>query len=751
MGRAPTSGNCHTCRMRRVKCDRARPACERCIKAGFECKGYETVLRMQSHSFVADAQTGTVKFSTIQTVSSFPEAKPGETPLYCPKGKRQQQQQQKQQPQQQQQQQQLVRANKVAARRTQSPSPKSASSASRSRSSGNDTGSDGGSNSGTARSSPPPELSLEGFVDEITFSYFFHSYGWINMHSIMLQDSRVRDTLLEGMGHDSLRALAYGVMGKDQHIGSLQSKGARLYGTALGKLRKKMSSQSKDELAALIKPIAIMGSYLITVENDLRFTHHRGLSRILEYCGPEYFQSASLLPVFDSCRLTMISNSIVRRTPTFLSQDKWKTIPWEKAPHLKTWSSRLLDIMADIPELISGVLGVMGARIMWQNSNFSPVYAEDPNEVPRLQGKVHDLKLNLANWLQNWTESHPTAHKVMEWAFNRAAHDEYRPGFEGYSGPDVYDYSVLLPPSPPPFLEPTEETFILMQEVSLYTTVLIWTGRLTKYLAGASIGHDNINFYNTPFSTTCTCCTSRLKNLCDTVPDSHADVLQVTVAPDPEMQWNFNAARIAIAPIKVSHSHEKPQPVPDFCWAAEKYASDSAEMERLRQQKEQEEERKKAQNARAKEVKSFNRPLPVLSSPNGELKTPPLSSPVESKHNIKSGSPGITDNLPTPPQSAVFNDSSFTPPQSAKSAKPPMLLPADVRFSSQLRVLDWLTDHLPASRPHVLATLASIGLGHCGHDVRPIDGLPEVGSVVRRVLHSTQFEGSENVLLKRYR
>ncbi len=39
MGRAPTSGNCHTCRARRVKCDKGRPACERCVKAGFECQG----------------------------------------------------------------------------------------------------------------------------------------------------------------------------------------------------------------------------------------------------------------------------------------------------------------------------------------------------------------------------------------------------------------------------------------------------------------------------------------------------------------------------------------------------------------------------------------------------------------------------------------------------------------------------------------------------------------------------------------
>ncbi|KAM0253058.1 hypothetical protein ACHAQJ_007434 [Trichoderma viride] len=34
------SRDCHLCRRRRVKCDLARPACQRCIKYGTECPGY---------------------------------------------------------------------------------------------------------------------------------------------------------------------------------------------------------------------------------------------------------------------------------------------------------------------------------------------------------------------------------------------------------------------------------------------------------------------------------------------------------------------------------------------------------------------------------------------------------------------------------------------------------------------------------------------------------------------------------------
>lgn len=35
---------CWTCRLRKIKCDRGRPRCERCARAGVECKGYGVVL-----------------------------------------------------------------------------------------------------------------------------------------------------------------------------------------------------------------------------------------------------------------------------------------------------------------------------------------------------------------------------------------------------------------------------------------------------------------------------------------------------------------------------------------------------------------------------------------------------------------------------------------------------------------------------------------------------------------------------------
>ncbi|KAI1781304.1 hypothetical protein F4818DRAFT_34655 [Hypoxylon cercidicola] len=52
VGVAGRSKGCNTCRRRRVKCDEAKPQCYRCIKAGFECLGYERVTQWR-HTSIA--------------------------------------------------------------------------------------------------------------------------------------------------------------------------------------------------------------------------------------------------------------------------------------------------------------------------------------------------------------------------------------------------------------------------------------------------------------------------------------------------------------------------------------------------------------------------------------------------------------------------------------------------------------------------------------------------------------------------
>ncbi|KAF4439235.1 Transcriptional regulatory moc3 [Fusarium acutatum] len=44
-GRTKVKTGCATCRIRKIKCDEAKPFCEKCVKTGRKCDGYESVFR----------------------------------------------------------------------------------------------------------------------------------------------------------------------------------------------------------------------------------------------------------------------------------------------------------------------------------------------------------------------------------------------------------------------------------------------------------------------------------------------------------------------------------------------------------------------------------------------------------------------------------------------------------------------------------------------------------------------------------
>lgn len=80
-----------------------------------------------------------------------------------------------------------------------------------------------------------------------------------------------------------------------------------------------------------------------------------------------------------------------------------------------------------------------------------------------------------------------------------------------------------------------------------------------------------------------------------------------------------------------------------------------------------------------------------------------------------------------------------------------LLLPGDVRFSGQLRILSWLIRYLPDSRAYVLGTLAAMGLSHCVHDVRPLEGNESIAETIRGTMARSGFEEAADLLLRSYR
>ncbi|KAM6488287.1 hypothetical protein HDV62DRAFT_396862 [Trichoderma sp. SZMC 28011] len=667
MGREPTSLGCHTCRQRRIRCDQAKPICARCKRAGYKCQGYEKVFRQQNYG-VHQSEEGSTssKFIKLNYATSYP-----------------------------------CRLGQENRGESESPHNKTVNEDCTSTSTLPEQADHPLRDEDLAQSAPlkeagsalvqpevifPSWLGLEPFLDHVTFSYFFDSYGWINIHSMLLQDSPMRQHLAQehdALGYDSLRALTYGIFGRDHKISTLQRSASRIYGTLLRKLQHKLDTSTKSDLARLIKPIAIMGSYSIAVENDHRFTHHSGLACILQHCGPCYFSDASLLSIYESCRFTMVANALVRRQAIFLERDEWKSIPWLLHPEMKTNASKLIDIVSNIPGIIQGTDDILDKRSQWVYNGLDIPQKETLATVRDLQCRLEQVFSRLQNWQREWsTMNGPSASQILRWALFRAKDDYYRPGIFGMQGPDAYDlnmdnqtgvnipFAKVVGSGEP---EPNTATFSLMTEAALFITALIWIDRLRKNLKGASESADSIDFYNSPFYTQCRC-----------YYDSPGPLRQCQIFPDRDpyierhSSWNLNTARICESPTFSSGDNES-------CRSHSSAATTTAAV--------------------------------AVCSCFGQHSTCSTSRAAN-----------------------TGNDSLQN-----------ILLPGDIRFSAQLRILNWLTSHLPQSRTSVLSTLAAMGLTHCVHDVRPSEGNEDIALAIRETMMKSKFQGAAELLLRKYR
>jgi hypothetical protein len=246
MGREPTSTGCHTCRRRHIKCDETRPSCRRCQRSGYTCDGYESVLRIQNHGVNSNTTTSTSHPRKISRASSHPSIQSWRTPT-----------------------------GKGASR---NPAPEAPLQVATLRSGLVQSLPNSGASTSRGPTFLSPhehansigplmqEPSLNPFVDNITLSYFFEGYSWINVHSILLQDTPMRQhlaQLADQLTYNSLRALAYGIFGRDHHIVGLRQSAAHLYGASLSAVQSRLQAASKSELAFMIKPIVLMGSYSV--------------------------------------------------------------------------------------------------------------------------------------------------------------------------------------------------------------------------------------------------------------------------------------------------------------------------------------------------------------------------------------------------------------------------------------------------------------------------------------------------------
>jgi len=90
----------------------------------------------------------------------------------------------------------------------------------------------------------------------------------------------------------------------------------------------------------------------------------------------------NMFELFRNSRFLIVLSSLASRRPTFLSEQTWKTVPWQQQNVAKDSMDDLLDIMADVPALRSTLLTLQNS-IDTADANAATYYAlaEDATAV----------------------------------------------------------------------------------------------------------------------------------------------------------------------------------------------------------------------------------------------------------------------------------------------------------------------------------------------------------------------------------
>ena len=158
----------------------------------------------------------------------------------------------------------------------------------------------------------------------------------------------------EGIGKHAFWALSSLIIGREVDDSRLLLEGTKEYGLALREMQtalKAPRSRSFDQLAMVCNLLALYELFGDPSGTGFGFfTHSRGLSGLMQLCGPRRFRSGTAASVFPGVRGAVIFSAIQRREATFLSSEAWCTVPWEI--HEKAQWHKAFDILAQLPGLL---------------------------------------------------------------------------------------------------------------------------------------------------------------------------------------------------------------------------------------------------------------------------------------------------------------------------------------------------------------------------------------------------------------
>ncbi|KAI1841250.1 hypothetical protein JX265_010137 [Neoarthrinium moseri] len=246
-------------------------------------------------------------------------------------------------------------------------------------------------------SSPIHDALIDRFVDYLAPSVNYQmEHYWIN-------NNRPRRSWRTGalltpspLLHNAYLAAATRFAGQTMDDSRLIQAADTLYSALLCQLQRAIGDPETSKSDAVLMATTLCLLYegrLRRVSQNALGTHVFGALALFAQRGPKSCVSGIAHELYVEGRISWAWFSIMRRSPTFLSDQAWKTIPWSSHATFKDVMDYLLDCIVDIPEL----LAMVDQSKLENSPSNSPSHMQE-----HISSTAYTIIQNLHSWEQVW-------------------------------------------------------------------------------------------------------------------------------------------------------------------------------------------------------------------------------------------------------------------------------------------------------------------------------------------------------------
>ncbi|KAJ9197728.1 transcriptional regulator family: Fungal Specific TF [Paecilomyces variotii] len=204
----------------------------------------------------------------------------------------------------------------------------------------------------------------------------------------------------------ALHSIATASFGKLHGDARITATGHSMYAATLETFRRSISTRTVST-DSLCTTLILWLFEMINYSTPCGWLYHLyGAEELFQLKGPDNFALGVEHELFLCFREHGIIASMIKMQPTFLSDHKWKTLPWSGDVPSKNIFHRLLDHVADIAGIFA-LYSRIEVQAFWEYISLSEIDESQQQLVSQATDVVDRLREWKAEWTDNYAQGQP--------------------------------------------------------------------------------------------------------------------------------------------------------------------------------------------------------------------------------------------------------------------------------------------------------------------------------------------------------